>query len=205
MRATAVSRIRVCQAESCGSVKESARLWTPATSQPPKWSTAAAEYAASARVAGSFGSSSSESSLAGWSMRSPSSRATASVPKRAGTFSPAARAPCANSAAAFERPSAETSRASSAVMVTRAVGSATFGGVAGAAGVGVGSAGVVTGSVVVCVGSVVVVAGSPGVVMVGSVAVGSVVVGSVAVGSVAVGSVVVGSVVVGSGVTGSTG
>jgi len=103
MRATAVSRMLVCQFPSAGRLKASAWLWTAATSQPEKRSTCAAEYAASARVAWSPGSNSRPSSWAGWFVRSPSRRATTSVPNREGTFSPAARAPFANSFAAFER------------------------------------------------------------------------------------------------------
>ena len=115
-------------------------------------------------MAGSFGSSSSPSSSAGWLSRRPRSRATTSVPKRDGTFRPAARAPLTNSEAAPERPRAETSRASSWDIVAGAPGFAIFGGFGTGAGVGVGSGvGVVSVDVVV--------------VVVGSVVVGSVVVG----------------------------
>ena len=128
-------------------------------------------------------------SRAGWSRRSPRRRAATSVPKRHGTFKPAARAPRAHSVAAASRPTPSTISALSIVIEAVAAPCGTFGGCAGGAGAGGGGGG--AGSVTV-------------VVVVGSVTVGSVVVcvGSVTVGSVVVG---VGSVTVGSGCGGVTG
>jgi hypothetical protein len=50
--------IRRCHIEYWGSDKVSARFWTTGTSQPDECMICAAEYAASARVAGSSGRSS---------------------------------------------------------------------------------------------------------------------------------------------------
>ena len=75
-------------------------------------------------------------------MRRSSSLATTSVPKRDGTLRPAACAPVANSPAAPERPSAETSRASSCAIVTGASGRAScFGAATTGAGASTGGGG----------------------------------------------------------------
>ena len=62
-------------------------------SQPSKVRTRQAEYAASARVAGWLDQRSSESWPAGWFGRSPSVRATTSMPAPGGGCSPASRRP----------------------------------------------------------------------------------------------------------------
>src|SRR5436190_1552195 len=59
---------------------------------------------------------------AGWFVRSPSSRATVSLPKREGVARPAASAAAVKAAAASERSRARTRRASSWVTVTVAEG-----------------------------------------------------------------------------------
>jgi hypothetical protein len=124
MKETAVRRIWRCRALKSGSSKVSAASRTPSASHSPKPRIRAAENAVSARVAVSLGSSSSASWPVGWFVRRPSRRATTSLPKRLGGASPALRAPRVNAAAASPRPSALTSDASSAVIVTVASGAA---------------------------------------------------------------------------------
>src|SRR4051812_45977433 len=121
----AALRIWRCQSSTCGRVNTAARLFTCAICQlsasRPKLRICAAEYAASARVAGSCGRSSRESCAAGWLRRRPSKRATTSVPKRLGTARPSARAPCTSSLAAFLRPIACTRLLSSCAIVSGAL------------------------------------------------------------------------------------
>src|SRR4051812_810946 len=122
MKCTAVVRTLFCHGVRSGRTKLSANAWRPAGSNSPSWSIRAAEYAASACVAGSPGESSSASRAAGRFVRSPSSRATASVPKRDGGASPAVFAAWVKSRAVSVRPRATTRRESSAAIVTLAEG-----------------------------------------------------------------------------------
>ena len=89
MNDTATCRILRCHGVSSGSSNSAASSETSWRLQSPKPRICAAENAASARVAGSFGSSSSASCPVGWFVRRPSSRATTSVPKREGGARPA--------------------------------------------------------------------------------------------------------------------
>ena len=178
---------------TCGSENVSARFWTIGTSQPDEWMICAAEYAASARVAGSSGSSSSDVLARG--MVDAQARAGAPPPRcRSATgrsaLPRALRARTRSRLRRGRRRRRAPRRASPSS--PRAAPCGTFGGCAGGVGAGGGGSGSVT--VVVVVGSVVV--------GVGSVAVGSVVVGSVV---VCVGSVTVGSGCGGVGATGGGG
>ena len=83
-------RMRRCQSVSAGSVNALAAAATDCTCQSPSASTCANEYAASARVAAWDGSSSRSSAPAGWLIRSPSIRATDSVPVPGRGWRPAA-------------------------------------------------------------------------------------------------------------------
>ena len=93
MNETATRRMRRCHGVRSGQLERCAASSTLCSSQSPKPRICAAENAASARVAVSFGSSSSASCPAGWFVRSPRRRATTSVPKRLGGASPAAFVP----------------------------------------------------------------------------------------------------------------
>ena len=117
-----------CQSWSGGRTKEAAASLTRSTSQPLKRTICATEKAASARGAGSVGSRSSASSLAGWFVRSPSSRAATSVPKRDVGVRPAARVPSAKALASAVRPRAATRRASSSWSLRGVSGAATTAG-----------------------------------------------------------------------------
>ena len=75
-----------------------------------------------ARGAGSFGKRSSSSWPTGWFVRSPSRRATISVPKRDGTSSPRACAAILKSLPGPLRPSTSTRRRSRSAMVTEVSG-----------------------------------------------------------------------------------
>ena len=122
MKETAVLRIRRCHGVSSGSSKPRAASRTACVCQSSKPRICAAEKAASARVASSPGRSSSKSWRAGWFVRRPRSRAAASLPKRAGGASPAARAARVNAVAASWSPRALTNVESSPAIVTGADG-----------------------------------------------------------------------------------
>src|SRR3954468_15796723 len=124
---TAVLSTSCCHAvDRSGAANSSVDCSTESWSSTSNASARATEYAASARVIGWSGSCSSASSAAGWLKRSPSSRATVSVPTRAGGERPASRRATRIFVAAVVRPSAPTRTRSNCVTVTEVVGLGAF-------------------------------------------------------------------------------
>src|SRR5450830_63820 len=110
--------MRFCQPSSVGRSSSLDVSSTHCVFFPVNVSTCAIEYAASERVIGLEGNSSSVSWMKGWFVRSPSRRATVSVPKSVGGERPACRAARRKRAAALLSPSCLTRAVSKALTVT---------------------------------------------------------------------------------------